>query len=81
MGFASSLELMTSQMREVMIDSWATAEVDEDAETEENSAATATMAVEDDDDDERLVESDTETEHFDHSVQSDCDEGCWRLLP
>jgi len=78
MGFASSLEFMTSQMREVMIDSWGTNEVEEEeeAETEENSAATATTAVEGDD--EQLVESDTETEHFDRSVQSDCDcdEGC-----
>lgn len=80
MGFASSLEFMTTQMREVMIDSWGTTEVNEEAETEENSAATATTAVEDDDDDGRLVETDTETEHYDHSVHSDCDdEGCWRL--
>ena len=75
MGFASSLEFMTMQMREVMIDSWGTAaELDE----EDDSAATATTAVEGDD--EMLAESDTETEHQDHSVQSDCDEGCWRLL-
>ena len=74
MGFASSLEFMTMQMREVMIDSWGTTEVDEEVEAEENSAATATTAVEGDD--ERLLESDTETEHYDLSVQSDFDEGC-----
>jgi len=79
MGFASSLEFMTMQMREVMIDSWGTAEVDVDAEAEENSAATATTDVADDDDD-RLTESDTETEHYDCSVQSVFDEGCWTIF-
>ena len=65
---------MTMTVRDAMIDSWGiTDEVEEEAETEEDLDAAA------DDDDGRLVESDTdrtETEHYDDSVQSDCDEGC-----
>jgi len=63
-------------VRDAMIESWGiTDELDEVAETEDD--VTTTTAVDDDDDDDgKLVESDTETELFDHSVQSDCDEGC-----
>jgi len=48
--------------------------VEEEAETEEDL-----IEAEDDDGDGRPVESDTdhtETDHYDHSVQSDSDEGC-----
>jgi len=75
MGFASSLESMTLTVRDAMIESWGiTDEVEEEAETEEDL-----IEAEDDDGDGRPVESDTdhtETDHYDHSVQSDSDEGC-----
>lgn len=81
MGLASSLESMTLTVRDAMIESWGiTDELDEDAEAEED--LTAAVGDDDEDDDGRPVESDTdqtETDHQDHSVQSDDDEGCLQL--
>jgi len=72
LGFASSLESMTMTVRDAMIDSWGiSGELDEEAEMDEDLTAAA-------EDERRPMDSDTdhtETEHNDHSVQSDCDEG------
>jgi len=61
-------------VRDAMIESWGiTDEMEEVEEIDEDSAAAA------EDGDGRQVESDTdhtETEHYDQSLQSDCDEGC-----
>jgi len=71
LGFANSLGSMTVTMRDVMIESWGvTDEMEELAETEQGLSTAAENG------NKRPSESDTETEHYDHSVQSDCDEGC-----
>jgi len=74
LGFASSLESMTMTVRDAMIESWGiTDDLEEEGEMDEDLTAAA------EDDNGSSVESDadhTETEHNNHSVQSDCNEGC-----